>query len=191
MPAAPPSVELSAAACSEIADVARRTGRSVAFIARRALAAGDGDGKNPASTSVDKAQDKLTRVKLVLTTGEDDPAGLHAKIRAAAGQVPLGEALERAWARSRAKFFAWVAREEAAGAAEQADELDAGLRDAQSPSTGAARLAELAASAYPRVRHLAAQHPSLPADALAKLANDRERVVREAAAEVAARRGKK
>src|SRR5262249_23131002 len=104
-----------------------------------------------------------------------------AKLRGAAGHRSLDEALEAAWHQSRERFVAWAAREEAAARAESADDLDRALADAASPEASAEHLAALASSEDPRVRQLVAQTPSTPSATLARLASDRERVVREAA----------
>jgi hypothetical protein len=66
--------------------------------------------------------------------------------------------------------------------------LDAGLREAAAPDAAPARHDELARSAYPRVRALVAAHAATGDATLARLAEDRERVVREAAQAAAARR---
>src|SRR5215831_3853043 len=105
MAKAPPTVEIGAAARDEIVAIAARTGRSVAFIARRALSAAGAEARVAASD----------RAGLVLSTDEDDARDTHAKLRALAGARPLGEAIEGAWSQTRSRFFAWAAREEAAG----------------------------------------------------------------------------
>jgi len=156
----------------EIADAAQRTHRSVAFIVRRALAAG-----LAAADSADAGE----TAELVITTDDDDPADTNAKIKAAAGERSLDVAIAGAWTATRARFHAWIAREEAAREAELADDLDLGLRDAAASGTSAERLAQLAKSEYPKVRALVAAHASTPADALAALRKDRDRTVREAA----------
>jgi hypothetical protein len=120
------------------------------------------------------------RVDLAVTSDEDDPAGLWNKIKASGG-AHLDNAVAAAWLATRTRFHAWAAREEAAQAAEQADDLDGALAEAADPATPAARLAELAGSEYPRVRLLVAQHAATPAEARARLKQDRDRVVREAA----------
>src|SRR5438094_2968103 len=111
-PAKTLSVELGSATREAILAIARRTRRSVAFIARRALAAAPSAKTAPASGP---------RAALELATDDDDPADTAAKLRAAAGARPLGEALEAAFVATRAKFEAWAAREESASAGERAD----------------------------------------------------------------------
>jgi hypothetical protein len=161
-----PSLELPQAIAFEIADAARRTHRSTAFIVARALAAGKGA---PAV-----ALDGPTAA-LALSSDEDDPpSALSAAKKASAAE------LAAAWTATRARFAAWVAREEEAQAAERADDLDAGLRDADDPATPPARLAALARSEYVRVRALVAAHPHAPTEALTLLGADKDRVVREA-----------
>jgi hypothetical protein len=171
--AKPISIEVSMLVRDEIEDVARRVRRSVAFVARRALAAAG----RPPLDDVSGA-----RAVLVLRTDEDDPADTASRLRAAAGERPLGAALEASWRAARVRFLQWAEREEAAARAEEAADLDVALRDASDAATSPARLAELAESEYPRVRQLVAQHAATPADARARLANDRERVVRDAVA---------
>jgi hypothetical protein len=168
-------VEISSGCRDAIEDVARRTRRSPAFIARRALAAApDAPPAAPAGP----------RVAFELATDEDDAKDTAAKIRAAAKTMgrTLGEAIEAAFTAARARFDAWAAREQAASAGERADDLDGGLRDAADPRATPARLAELAASEYPRVRALVAAHPAAGADALERLAGDRDALVRAALA---------
>ena len=53
-----------------------------------------------------------------MTTDDEDPSDLLRKIESLTGRRPLGEALSAAWAETRARFFAWAEREEAAQAAE-------------------------------------------------------------------------
>jgi hypothetical protein len=168
----PLTVQVPRSVADEIVDAAQRTHRSVAFIVRRALSA----GLHAAETA-----EPGESAALVLTTDDDDPADTAAKIKAAAGERSLDEAIAAAWTATRARFHAWIAREEAAREAELADDLDLGLRDAAAPGTSAERLAQLARSEYPRVRALVAAHPSTPADSLAALRKDRDRTVREAA----------
>jgi hypothetical protein len=167
-------VDLPAPLGDEIAAIARRTGRSVAFVARRALAAAKAPLPPPPAGA---------RAPLALTLDEDDAPNTLAKLRAAAGKVPLADALAGAWLQTRARFEEWASREEAADAATNADDLDGALAAAAAPATGAAELATLAGSVYPRVRALVAAHPRTAAETLALLAGDRERVVREAVAE--------
>src|SRR5262245_49810369 len=74
------SVELPAGLADEIAEIARTTHRSTAFIARRALAAALGaKGSSPGVPN-----DPAVRT-LALTTDEEDPGDLLAKLRALGG----------------------------------------------------------------------------------------------------------
>lgn len=117
---------------------------------------------------------------LALTTDEDDPPNVQAKLKAAAKGRTLDEAIAAAWAANRTRFQQWAERESQAAQAERADDLDEGLKAAADADTPAARLAELARSDYPKIRALVAVHPRTPAEVLAVLAEDRERYVREA-----------
>ena len=163
---AEPTILLPRAVSDDIADAARRTHRSVAFIVARALAA----AKEAAPATLDGELAPLT-----ITSDEDDPPNA---LKAAKSADP--QHLAGAWLATRARFAAWIAREEAAQAAERADDLDAGLRDASDGKVAPARLVELARSEYVRVRALVAVHPHAPPEALTLLAQDRDRVVREA-----------
>lgn len=169
-PRKPLTVSVPPEVAGEIAEAARRTHRSIAFIVRRALAACKDAPAAPAGE----------RAPLQLTTDDDDPPDTAARIKAAAGARPLDDAIAAAWIATRARFQAWIAREEAAAQAERADELDDSLRDARDPSTPVDKLRALAGSAYPKVRALVAAHPSTPPDVLSRLAKDREPYVREA-----------
>jgi hypothetical protein len=160
------AIELPQAIADEIADAAQKTHRSTTFIVARALAA----GKGAAAVAMDAPLKALP-----LTSDEDDPpSALTAVKKASAADVAA------AWTATRARFAAWIAREQEAQRAERADDLDAGLRDAASPSTPPARLVELAKSEYVRVRTLLIGNPAVPAEALTILAADKDRVVREA-----------
>jgi hypothetical protein len=161
-----PSITLPQAIADEITDAAGKTGRSTAFIIARALAA----GKGAPAVSLDGAT-----TALILTADEDDPASALA----AAKKASPAE-LAAAWSATRARFAAWIAREQEAQKAEHAEDLDAGLRDASDVRTAAPRLVELAKSEYVRVRTLVATHPLAPAEALDILRADKDRVVREA-----------
>jgi hypothetical protein len=164
-----PAIELPSAIVDEITDAARRTHRSIVFIVARALAA----GKNAPAVALDGPHGVL-----VLVCDEDDPPSA---LVAAKKASPA--ALAAAWTATRARFAAWIAREEEAQKAERADDLDAGLRDAADPAAPPARLVELAHSDYVRVRVLVARHPAAPAAALERLRADPDRVVRAALAE--------
>jgi Leucine rich repeat variant len=167
--AKPLTVELPRAVAAEIADAAQKTHRSTTFIVARALAAGRGATHFP-------LDGELT--KLTLTSDEDDPPSAVAAVKKA-----TSDDVAAAWIATRARFAAWIAREEAAQANERADDLDAGLRDAADAAATPARLAELAGSEYVRVRALVARHPATPADVLTRLGADRDRIVRAALAE--------
>lgn len=171
----PEAVWVSATTANELEALARRVGRSVAFVVERALAAAKLPGVGIAAPG---------ETSLVLAVDDDDPEDLRARIarRARAGGG-LDVAVEAAWRATRARFLAWAAREEAARGAECADDLDAALAAARAPSTSSAQLGLLAASVYPRVRALVAAHPATDAATLARLAADRERCVREALAQ--------
>lgn len=161
-----PTLTLPQRIADEIADAARRTHRSVAFIVARALAA--------AKDAPPVALDGPT-VELALASDEDDPPSAQQRARKASGAE-----VAAAWTATRARFAAWIAREEEAQKAERADDLDAGLRDAADPQAAPERLVALARSEYVRVRALVAAHPAAPAEALAILREDKDRVVREA-----------
>lgn len=165
----PPTLELPRSVADEIADAARKTGRSTAFIVARALTAGQGAAAQTLAPPL---------ATLTLTSDDDDPASALATARKA---TPAQ--LVAAWAATRARFAAWVAREVEAQHAERADDLDAGLRDAADPATPSPRLLELASSEYVRVRALVARHPAAPPEALTRLGADRDRVVRQALAD--------
>jgi hypothetical protein len=170
-PRKPLQVQVPGMVADEITDAARRLHRSIAFIARRALAAAPNADPVPSGEPT----------ALVLTTDEDDPADTLSKIKASASGRSLDDALGAAWLATRAKFHAWIAREEDAGQAEKADDLDTALRDARDPSSDAVRLALLAGSEYPKVRALVAAHPACTRELLEKLAADKEPYVRDAA----------
>ena len=160
------TIELPSAIADEIADAAAKTHRSTAFILARALAAGKGAPAVAMSAPLKS---------LPLTSDEDDPPGaLAAAKKASATDVTA------AWTATRARFAAWIAREEEAQKAERADDLDAGLRDAADPKTSPARMIELARSEYVRVRTTLLANAALSPEALAILATDKDRVVREA-----------
>jgi len=150
--------------------VARRAQRSVAFVVHRTLLTGKAAAPVTGPTA-----------PLALTTDEDDPPSLSAKLHLAAAGRALDQALVASWPLAREKFQAWLARLEEASQAERADDLDRALAEAADRATAPARLAELAKSEYPKVRALVAAHPAAPPDALERLRADRERSVREAA----------
>jgi len=164
-------VRLPAEIAHEISDAAQKTRRSVSFIVQRALAAA---GPVAAVAGGDTA--------LALTTDDDDPADLGSRIKKLAGDRPLDGAIAAAWAATRARFAAFIAREVAAQSQENADDLDAALAVLADPKATPARLASLAASDYVRVRTLLAEHPNTDAATLAKLGEDKDRVVRAALA---------
>jgi hypothetical protein len=167
----PLTVQVAVLVADEIGDAARRTRRSVAFIVRRAL------GAAPNAQVVPEGE----RVALQLTTDEDDPADTLSKIKAHGQRdLSLDDAVAAAWLATRARFQAWIAREEDAARAEDAHDLDTELKDAGAPSTTVARLIELSKSEYPKVRALVAVHASTPPEVLKVLATDREPYVRDA-----------
>ena len=164
-------VQVPGDVADEIADAARRTHRSVGFIVRRALGAA-------ASAQLVPAGD---RAPLTIAVDEDDPADTLSKIKAfASSERSLDDAVTAAWTATRARFQAWIAREESAAQAERADDLDTALTDAAAATTPAARLTDLSKSEYPKVRALVAVHPSCPPEVLTKLAADKEPYVRDA-----------
>jgi leucine rich repeat (LRR) protein len=159
-------VELPEAIAVEIADAAKKTHRSTVFIVARALAA----GKDAPAVALDGR-----RAPLSLASDDDDPPRALAAVKQASAA-----AIAAAWTATRARFAAWIAREQEAQEAERADDLDAGLRDAAAVDAAPSRLVELARSEYVRVRTLVARHPQAPVEALAILRADKDRVVREA-----------
>ena len=161
-----PAIALPPAITDEICDAARKTGRSTAFIVARAVTAGKGAPPVP----MDGPHEPL-----FLESDDDDPPSALATARKA---TPAEVAA--CWTATRARFAAWIAREVEAQKAERADDLDAGLRDAADPKTPPARMAELARSEYVRVRTTLLGNPALAPEALAILAADKDRVVREA-----------
>ena len=169
-PRKPPTLQLTKSLADEIADVARRAQRSVAFVVHRTLLT----GKEAAPVSG-------PTVPLALATDDEDPPSLLAKLHLAAAGRAVEEALVASWPLARDKFHAWLARLEQAAEAERADDLDAALLEAAAPATAPARLTELSKSEYPKVRALVAAHPSAPPDVIKKLEVDRERSVREIA----------
>ena len=166
----PLTVELPRAIAAEIADAAQKTHRSTTFIVARALAAGRGATHFPTIPWGEL-------VKLTLTSDDDDPPAAIAAVKKASA-----DDIAAAWTATRARFAAWIAREQEAQANERADDLDAGLRDAADPAATPARLAELATSEYVKVRALVARHPATPAAVLAALGADADRIVRAALA---------
>jgi hypothetical protein len=165
----PPILELPSLIANEIAETARRTNRSVAFIVARALVAGRG--------ATVPMLPQGPRRELALTGDEDDAPSVLTKARSASPAQVVA-----AWSATRSRFMAWIEREMQAAQAERADDLDAGLRDAAAETTLPDRLAELAGSAYVRVRALVAAHPATAAATLTLLAKDGDRVVRDAVA---------
>lgn len=166
-------IKLPPDVAAEITQVAERTQRSTAFIALRALLAGGKTAPVVATPNM---------LPFELRVDDDDPASTFAKIKAAAGPLPLDQALAGAWASTRQRFAQWLEQESTARQAEAADELDQGLAEATSTSTPAARLVILASSDYPRIRALVAAHANTPEAVVAKLAKDKEPYVREAVA---------
>ncbi len=167
----PIQLKLPADVAREVADAASKTRRSVAFIVQRALA-----GAGPVAAGADGD------TVLALTTDDDDPADLGARIKKLAGTRPLDGAVAAAWVATRARFAAFVAREVAAQSQENADDLDAALAVLADPNATSSKLATLASSEYVRVRALVAEHANTDAASLAKLGEDKDRVVRAALA---------
>ena len=164
----------------ELAKVAEATQRSTGFIALRALSAAP---KAPAAAAA-------LSVAFELTLDEDDAANTLTKITAASGDRSVDEALAAAWVATRDRFSKFLSKETSARQAEQADELDESLREAEAPGTTAARLDELSSSAYPRVRALVAAHPNATAKSLALLSRDKEPYVRDAVENRTLKRGR-
>lgn len=167
-----PTVTLPQSIADEIRDAAARTHRSVSFIVARALAAGQGAPPVAPGPTIDGATSELE-----LVSDEDNPPSAQQRAKKASPAE-----VAAAWTATRARFAAWIAREEEAQQAERADDLDAGLRDAADAATPPARLLALAGSEYVRVRALVAAHPATPPEALVRLREDKDRVVREALA---------
>ena len=179
-PKKPLTVTLPRSIANEIADVAQKTQRSIAFIVRRAFAAAASEKTQPLSDAAKLAAMPPDPVPFAIETDEDDPPNTALKIREAAGKASLEDAVTSAWLATRRRFLAWADKEQSAGAAERADDLDAGLRDAADPKTGKDRLVALSKSEYPKIRALVAAHPLTPPDVLATLASDKEPYVRDA-----------
>lgn len=170
----PDAVWVSPGTAREIEQIAEGAGRSVAFVVERALAAAKLERMIGGAPGV---------APLVLALDQDDPADLRARISKrgkAVGSLDL--AVEAAWAKTRERFVAWVAREQEAQKAEVADDLDRELEAARAPKTSCEQLAVLGASVYPRVRALVAAHAATDTATLTRLARDREPYVRDAVA---------
>jgi hypothetical protein len=176
----PLTVTLPRPIADEIAGVAKRTERSPAFIVRRAFAAAAQEKTQPLTAAASLVTTPSDKVILSIDTDEDDPPNTAARIREAAGKASLEDALTSAWLSTRKRFLQWAEREESAGQAERADDLDTGLREAADPSTSQDRLVELSKSEYPKIRALVAAHASTPKEALERLAGDKEPYVRDA-----------
>lgn len=158
----------------EIIDVARRAGRSTAFVVRRALAAAVKEPPAEAATG--------SKAPLELLLGDDDPPHTLKRIRelaaARGGDLDLGAAVASAWASTRAQFFAWVSRQEEADRASRADDLDSALDEAGATNTAPERLSLLATHEYVQVRARVASNHSTPPEALERLAAERDRTLR-------------
>ena len=166
------ALKLPTAVADEIESAARRSERSVGFLVLGALKSSgalSGDIPDP-------------RRAMEVTTGDDDPKDLGARLKklAADKKLPIDDAVALAWVARRAAILAWVDKIAAVDVGQQADDLDEGLRRAADPKTPAAELVALAGSVYVKVRVLVAENPSSPKDALIKLGADKDRVVREA-----------
>jgi hypothetical protein len=169
------SVSLPAAIAAEISVAAARAERSVGFLVHGALkSAGALSGPAPAGEPS----------ALSITTDDDDPKDLAARLQKLAAEKAQGATLDvavaLAWAARRAQILAWVERVAAVNVGERADDLDDGLREAGRAETSPERLLVLAQSAYPRVRALVVLHPRVPEAALELLGKDREKAVRQA-----------
>ncbi len=159
----------------EIEELARRAGRSTGFVTRRALVAAKGKSGPIADGP---------RADLLLSLDEDDDPKTPKKIAELCterGGDP-GDALASAWGATRAQFHAWLARLEEADAASRADDLDAALAEAESPTTSAERLAVLASHEYVQVRARVAANPNTTVATLEKLSTEREKTIRAALA---------
>ncbi len=168
------TLELPGAVADELSSASARCERSVGFLVLGAL-------KSSSALSGTPGTD---RKPIELSTDDDDPADLASRVKKLAAEKAKGRSLDDAvalaWLERREQILAWVARVGKINEGERADDLDDGLRLAADVATPAAKLVELATSAYPRVRALVAAHPGAPKEALDLMGNDRERIVREA-----------
>lgn len=129
-PRKPVQVELPASTADEIKKVARRLHRSVTFISLRALKAA------PIAEIVPSTGERRS---LAPHTDEDDSADTLTKNKRAAGDRCLQDALAAALVATPARFHSWIAREEDAGQAENADDPDQGLKEGRDPATSVER----------------------------------------------------
>ena len=169
-------LQLPAVAAEELRAAARDSERSVAFLVLGAL-------KSATALSGDVP---AARVALEVTSNDDDPKDLAARLKKLAADKATGstldEAVALAWAQRSAAILAWVRRIASVDEGQKADDLDEGLRLAADPTATPAQLDELAKSPYVKVRALVAAHPAASASALGLLAADRDRVVKAALA---------
>lgn len=182
------TLKLPVAIADEIEAAARRCERSVGFLVLGALkadsrphAAPDGARGRQGAGAPGGAVPGDRRA-MEVTTGEDDPRDLGTRLKklAADKKLSLEDAVALAWTARRAAILAWVDKIAAVDVKQQADDLDEGLRRAADPKTPPAELVALAGSDYVKVRVLVAENPSSPKEALARLGEDKDRVVREA-----------
>jgi hypothetical protein len=175
--AAPRSLSLPVDVADELLAASARAERSAAFLVLGAL---------KASGELTGTVDAGARRAVSLDRDEEDPRDLVSQIvklaAAKARKLSLDDAVALAWRDRRAPILAWVERVAALNADASTDELDAELRAAADAKTPPARLAELAKSAYPRVRALVAANAVAPAEVLAVLSQDGDRIVKEALA---------
>ncbi|MEO6951897.1 MAG: hypothetical protein ABI321_08795 [Polyangia bacterium] len=169
-------LQLPAAIADELRAAARDSERSVAFLVLGAM-------KSAAALS---GEVPAARVALDVTTDDDDPKDLAARLKKLAAEKTKGcsldEAVALAWTQRRAAILAWVGRIASVDEGQRADDLDEGLRVAADPNATPATLDALAKSPYVKVRALVAAHPAASDAALALLAADRDRVVKAALA---------
>jgi hypothetical protein len=171
------SLSLPVDVADELVAAAARAERSAAFLMLGALkAAGELTGTVEAGA----------RRSIFLERDEEDPRDLGSQLAKLADtkakKRSLDDAVALAWRSRRGPILAWAERVAALNADTSADELDAELRAAADTKTPPTRLLALAKSAYPRVRALVAKNAAAPADALAVLGEDRDRVVKAALA---------
>lgn len=169
-------LRLPAEAAAELAAAARDSERSVAFLVLGAL-------KSAGALAGDVT---TARVPLELTTDDDDPKDLAARLQKLAADkgtgLRLDEAVALAWAQRRLAILAWVGRIASVDEGQKADDLDEGLRLAADSKATPAQLTALSQSPYVKVRALVAAHAATPEATLDALRADRDRVVKAALA---------
>ena len=170
------ALQVPAAVADELRVAARDSERSVAFLVLGALR----------SAAVLSGDVPAARTALDVTSDDDDPKDLVARLKKLAADKAKGrtldEAVALAWVQRRVAILAWVKRISSVDEGQAADDLDEGLRLAADPTSTPAQLDELAKSPYVKVRALVAAHASTPAAALEVLRADRDRVVKAALA---------